>query len=506
MSRTHWWAAVIALGLMCWPVLGLADAQTVRNEVEAAAGKMRWLETSWILYDRDNAFGGPVEMQESIAVLQGLLHGSASAEDTLPLLKHENPKVRTLAMAILAYRDYPMHLDEIAPLCGDEAQTLPAPGHLSMRLGGDRPKEWPARPQKVHDVAKAIIAHHLEVARDSTGNPWDPYWAKRKTRPYGLADYVVMWERATQGVSPLQPGREQQIKAALERLNALPMPDRFLATMKLRASASSGVDYLPDQKQMLEMARQLPREQRLKLIQGRRISEDAEAAFGTGAAGSFVLDHAAVLLEANDVPMLLDRERQSRQDGRNWRTPMGPASPKYAIAAADLRPDAARSILRAALERFVDYNNDNRRELAVALFRLGTKGDLPYLTHQFFSLVPERGAFPGNRVAMLQACRQIDEAKYQHLVYMIVWDLRLADLGPPSVREMMQDVGRWTGQPLVKDEEVRSSMGIDESLRDGPFRPLEDWKDRLRRAMEELEKKNPALGQVDWDLDFRTGL
>src|SRR5271156_5617804 len=102
-ARTLAVAAWVLLCLALVERLDAAETSTVRTELEDIAAHLPCFDTTGLLYDRMQesrwlSEKDEVPYRQYIAYLMAM---QVNEEDLLPLLKHHDPKVRTLAMAKL---------------------------------------------------------------------------------------------------------------------------------------------------------------------------------------------------------------------------------------------------------------------------------------------------------------------------------------------------------------------------------------------------------------------
>src|SRR4051812_30871170 len=110
-----------------------AHADAPKVAFEKAAGELKFLAASDLLYDRLPDRLNPREDLESHnKIVAELLARPDSFDDLVPLLKDTDPKVRTLAVAALNHKNDPKLLPLLVPLCNDTAVTLPHPGLIAM--------------------------------------------------------------------------------------------------------------------------------------------------------------------------------------------------------------------------------------------------------------------------------------------------------------------------------------------------------------------------------------
>jgi hypothetical protein len=128
----------------------------LREQLERAAEKLKYFPTSDFLYDRIEERFIPKDWQLTwLNAYRAITTAKASHEDTVALLQHKDPAVRTLALAILFYQENPKNLTAIASMRGDKERTVPHVAVRAARLAGSEKKLYPqeVEPQTVGDVA-----------------------------------------------------------------------------------------------------------------------------------------------------------------------------------------------------------------------------------------------------------------------------------------------------------------------------------------------------------------
>jgi hypothetical protein len=288
----------------------------------------------------------------------------------------------------------------------------------------------------------------------------------------------VALERATGGISPLQPDRMTKVEAVLHAVDGLPSPRLFFVAVALGPEYFRSGRYSPDF--LLYLARQTPRAVRVACISGERPIDDPDLAPGFGS--GFFLEHAVDLFTEQDADLMLRLDAQSaasiRDAGR-----YGGAPPDYALAAAMLDPRQADRALGAAMQRLTkSYQQIDRARVAVALVRYGSDRSNRAALDWLFSAKPEGGQ-AGGRDAFLGFLQQQDPLRYRNIVAQIIADQRLDSLGPATSRMLVESVQGYLGESLVPQDQIRDSHRVNEAQDGRKFQHLADWHTALRATL-----------------------
>ncbi|MFI5378115.1 MAG: hypothetical protein ACHRHE_02300 [Tepidisphaerales bacterium] len=253
------------------------DTEAIRQRAREVAEKLTWLDLGFVIYVREYYRWGPADAAENRALLRQLLDMTYTMEDALPLLKDPDPKVRTLGIVMLYQSGGAPAVNEIASLMDDDAPTFPTLGAISAVAGRPVPKPYPMEKRKVKDWATTIVHMHLSAAGSG---PWREYWAIRKDRPYGAADFVVALNRA-KGSTPIRPERMAAIRQVGDEVRKLPMPDRFFILHKLWFQMGGRFPKTQEtpivtRDELIALARQLPVETRWAFAHDRRTTDDPD--------------------------------------------------------------------------------------------------------------------------------------------------------------------------------------------------------------------------------------
>jgi hypothetical protein len=210
----------------------------------------------------------------------------------------------------------------------------------------------------------------------------------------------------------------------------------------------------------------------------------------------FVLEHAHELLRPADAVFLLEREQWERNHLQTGNTqPL--ISPWWAIAAANLNPDGASNVLKAAWSHFGDRHGQSERGLlAQALWRTAGKTEMRQVVDWFYDDTALRGLFNG-RTAFWQQLSKTRQADDVEFVRALIADPRLDRLGFRDLQGVVYAANQFTKTPLVTQQEFRDTYfvtfdftyeNLEESMRNYPAEAkaivdrLQQWRQRLRAA------------------------
>ena len=256
-------SALLVLFLL--PALGTTG---VREDFEQAAGALSFFSWGDFLYRRELTPRVPgdetCKYNETLAHLidsglagttgRPILRASrrASPGEVSALLRHENPRVRTLAMAWLFANKGQSALPQLVVLVGDTAETFPVLQSVaSMYLPAQNP---PLKTQTVSDIARGMLAFYMERAGYYYGvegkneHPgFDEYWERHGERAFCLSWFAVKLDRATGGISPLAYGAELRAHEVRREVDELPPVDREVVLLGLFAAKRDLRDVVSEQ-------------------------------------------------------------------------------------------------------------------------------------------------------------------------------------------------------------------------------------------------------------------
>ena len=428
------------------------------EDFERAAAPQRFLDLGCVLYDR-------LDRERDCADQAGaeLTRGAYPTSDLEALTKHRDPRVRTLALACLFYKDDPQLLPLIFKLVDDTGPTFPARTPVAYIPPLPRVfSEIPQTSQTVGSIAEGLISFYLKRAgyfygsRGTGACPGFPdYWAQRKDRDHLAGWFTVQLDRATQGTSPIPSDRGRAFAALRSRLDALGGEDRLWYS--LFVGTSEGGDHVFSEAELLEAGRALGPERLMLMLANRAPASDPDlvpkpwpSACGYTEVGegmrSFVLDHAAALLRSDAATSLL-------------------ASPKaryaqWAIAAAVLRPDLAAGILKAAIEKLDrDTFGWDQAKMAAALPRIAGVSHTAYALDWFYGRRPTETMTTAQEIFIAQVAER-GESDGRTLLVQLVRDPRFEAIPEPALRALIHRINAWLPAPLV--ESPYGSLADDE--------------------------------------------
>jgi hypothetical protein len=477
--------------LLLFVIASPSPAGDLMERAERAAAAIPWYDVGDAVYNRDPRRGpDATKVVAGLKMLEKPVSEPASrllatgwtADEIRPLLKHKNPKVRTLGLVLLYDLERVDVLSDIATLAEDAAETFPAPGPISA-LALPAPEPWPMEKTTVRKYAMAMIKRYCEHSAALSGlRLWQiksedlrttlAEFAAKRDPILCTPAFAVAMDRATGGISPIQDDRRVHIEAVLFRLEQVAMPRRFFVAVSIDFDRFHNDRYPSDY--LLMLAREVPRDSRIAAISGKRPVDDPDLPLGAG--GSFFLKHAADLFTQKDADLI-------QQIGKPQRCA------EYAIAAATLRQERAEAILTDELAQFSgEFEDSQRADLAVALARLAPERAMPTAIKCFFDERPRRGVYGAGRERFLGGLQASDPLRFRKAVELIIRDERLTTLGPATTRTLIQAVGGYLGRELADEDQLRDSYGIDEAQRYRKFKHLADWHRRLKETLDEWSR------------------
>lgn len=485
---------VLPIFLASWIGLGEATSADTRLELEQLAKRLKFFSVHSFMANSSDRIV-PKEMTEEyerlIAPLAAQKH---DARTLIELLKHDNPKVRTLAAAGLFARLDPKLLPRLVTLASDPAETFPTPQLIARIQGDDSPT--PFDKQTVGAVVTQMINAYLVPAGyhdgvDGNGNPgFDDYWSKRQHRAYCAGWFCVQLQWAS-----------GSIKKMRKPIDQVPEPDRTLILLWLRARA--GTNVLATDEELLAGCKKLGPDLLLKLLQRKIPSDDPDLQARSGnnyqyaQMVMFVLEHSTQLLRPADADALLAYERWER-DYVKHRISDPLLTAEWFSAAAELQPARAKEILALGWEKFQGdqgFNSHYRGRLALSQWRTVGAGEQAFVVKWFYDESQPRG-FPSGRALFLSELGPKPQNADRKLVAALIADKRFDALDWQSLHALAERVNSWEKKPVIDREDLRSAwhplgMGnfnLERAQKDYPretahlLQTLERWRKSLREA------------------------
>jgi hypothetical protein len=370
-------------------------AADTRQALELAAKQLQAFDTGELLYNRSPDSRDGAEAMRDDGLLRPLRDAGYSKEELIALLKHRDPKVRTLAMFLLFDKEDPSVLVHFLLLTTDQSQTLP---HPVREVYVTYPMRRSTKPQTVGNVATAFLQFYLDQA-GSRESGFAEYWERRNGLPRCASWTRVKLLRASGAMTPLQTERLPRIRKVRAFIDAFPTPDRELTLLILGLSMrESG---LVSEAELVAAARSLGRRRILQFLGGEPPTNDPDLLPGNNKyheyfyAVGFLLERADLWLWPQDVGRLYAAEKalQAKTLGLAdvWRLP-------WKVAEARLVPSRASELLKTAIQKFEDYRRSHPQSwpqsetgvLAAHLLKLRGKNEAVFLVDWFF-LESKRG-------------------------------------------------------------------------------------------------------------------
>jgi outer membrane protein assembly factor BamB len=435
---------------------------------------------------------------EQLRLAEELRALSGNREALVALLRHTNPKVRTLALGAIFQREDGRDLPLIASLINDPAQTFPNL-HDSMNSAvGERPMSELENPQSVADVAQAMLAFWgvpptgRQVGASGrnervfiTTNDFAEYWKKYAGRDYAASWFAVKMKRATRQTTPIQPQYQPDIQRVLAEMKALPLPDR--AWIQLYVLAPYGNGYSPET-ELVASTRKLGPASLLRFLQRRKVSDDPDLLMDKenrefARMTDFILGHADHLLRAEDADALLACENAEHDSGG--------VNPAWAIGAALVQPARAGEILHNALAHETRSYETAAGALAGALWRIRGPAEMDFLVNWFYTVLPTASEPMHQPLAFLWEAEAAARPDTKQLIAALVKDSRFDYTDWTTLKELLKIVNAGRSTPLVKERDIYDAQ---------PNRLLDDrmifpvWRNLLRRqyGLPELPLPSPA--------------
>ncbi len=435
-----------ALMLICQTVAPAnASAPDAKKDLERIAGKLSFLLDSEIFYNFSlNQFDRTYEFQfskkraaEHRKLILELTTSPYDVNELLELLKHNNSRVRALAIAALFNKGDPSLLPHIAAMAEDKARTFPYPEFCT-----NHPALTTFEAQTVGDLANKFVSYYLSTAgyervieKTTDYGGFEDYWSSRKDRTFCASWFAVQLQRATGVITPSPDDCIPRIRAVRKRIDRLPELDRAWTLLWLHQPEHG--DVLVSDAECIDLCKKLGPERLMLMLRGKAPSDDPDIHsppnpynFSRDRMMQFVLMHATALLRKQDADALAADESQGV-----WRT----------IAAADLYADAqkANDILSKGLRRYTGRFHDNDRRLLLhAMLRLGG----PTATRDIVAWFYEARAQDGE--AAVAVCLLGD----RQLLANIVRDKRFKDADNASLAAICDCVNDWAKQTVVEPQ------------------------------------------------------
>ena len=461
---------------------------------------------------RENSHLPPDVRARNAAFARFLEEKRPPAASLLPLLRHPDAKVRTLALVALYDLEDPSLLPRVLPLVDDGAATFPAAErHAMAYVPGVSAGPARTRPQTVGEIATAILNVYLQSGgynygpRGQNEEPgFEQYWKERGARASCAGWWAVRLARAGHSTTPTPKDRYGAIRTLRSRMDALREPDRTFTLLMLHGEP--GADVLISDADLVAALAALGPKPILDLLQRRIATDDPDLQPSprnrnsrSGAMRTFVLQHAGALLRPGDAKALLDQETWERDFQQHHVTdPL--IGPWWAIGAAQLDRSAAPAILRDAHGRFQGrFDGEAQLELALALWTLGGDEQAGTVADWVYRELDRHMGMEAHFVARLLETG--GRARGLVLARALAADRRFDDLNWKSLEALVRAINSWKARPIVLQEELEaawSPLGVDFFMQDRAaslekypravgalLQRLAEWRARVRTILRE---------------------
>ncbi len=439
---------------------------------------------------------------DQLVLLKHLQGFSLQRDEIIGLLKHSNPKVRTLALGALFQRKDRQDFPKLASLLEDRERTFSdlsdyTGSTASFGFSGDQESA-----QSVADIASAMLTFWGAPHGDKIENgKWlvtkETYaeWAKAgfpkppappnipELEPYSPDD----------GFDPDLALYQADTKRVLADLQSLPVNAKAWMTFHVYHSRfNTYFDEDALRQATLSAFRELNHDEIVRILKGqpgdqlpeirpafsdsfkdnppkarffRQIERRTKEMFSLDALQDFILQEGRELLRPEDVPYLLARE----QTAGAYRSAL------WRVAAVDVAygrsPDEAKRMIKEGMKRYSPDNSDgaaNQAWLQAALWRNEGMKAATELVDWFYT-VPSSALGP---YYFLNLVDRDERADMHKLLAAIVNDKRFDRVDSSALGTLLEIVNRDLSTPLVPPKEILHS-------RKNPG-ALAEWRDLLR--------------------------
>ncbi|MSU77517.1 MAG: hypothetical protein EXS16_05395 [Gemmataceae bacterium] len=450
------------LALLCTSVCGYG--QEARRKLEDAASRLPFLIVDARLtcdsekYDNEYQLP-PKERDLHRRILLELVTADYPTKELLPLLKHVDPKVRTLAILALYNKEDGRVLPHINLLVKDNAPAFGAPKRPRSAMEAIPfllPKKEPDRvpdkmpelhPQAVGYVAEMGIQRYLDVVPGL--QKFEEYWAVRKDREYCASWFLVRLQRVTMYGSETR-NRVARLKAIRMDIDRLPGDDRTGMLLWLGVGLDGN---RVSQKELIDLCKKLGDAKLLKLLAGEKVSDDPDLHHGSG--HRFVLDHAREVMTKDAAAPLLKLADASAKKGN---TPY-----RLYLAAAELQPEKADEIRKIAVANLKEaFKTHSRREdldyrigWAHSLWTVAGTAESKFLVEWFYT--EKADAYNSYNYRRHFVANVASERPKENRAFLaqLVRDPRFDQLDWGNLMGFVRVLNGWTKQPIVTEPELR---------------------------------------------------
>jgi hypothetical protein len=404
---------------------------------------------------------------QSVSSLKPLQNPSLDTGNLIRLLKSQDPKIRSLAIFALDYKNDPRVLPEIAALQSDRAASYSCPMPVAGPLPPDKPETWPQAPETVGGLAWEVVRRYLS---ESGYANFSDYWKDHKDRNYSVSWFALRLRR----VWSFDYLNHPSMDVLRHEISQLPSPDGQWTVLWLGTLPNPNNVVRPyAEDDLIRNATELGHEVLLQLLSGHfqstdpdlRARQDPTYTESQQALQTFIVKHSRQLLAETDRDFLL----QEKFEHFVW----------YSIGAAQLDRKNASNILHAAYERFDGkYDGYNRAALMIALWDLERQRETGFILNWFYTASLGAGLYATPRHEFLRDAEEQENAK--PLIAALIRDPRFNALEWNSLDDLVRIIARWTGQHSGASYPENQARSEDPAVCD---KALAEYRRRIRATI-----------------------
>lgn len=448
---------------LCVVLSGVSHAKNQAVAFEALAAKVQILSPHELTFSAHGLIlaGSKSQSSDNLEKEFATVADRTSFEEFASLLKHSDPKVRTLGLAGLFRSENPQALPLMAGLVTDQAATFLRSGDLpQVSLPGSQilPQE-----QTVGMVARTLVDFYLkrasiryQVTSVNGGLGFAEYWDERKDRKACASWFAARLRSAVGNGVPSDPVSIQRIR---KEIDALPGDEGPLTLLWLQgvygkySGHSERDNLLITPGELVGQLKKIGREKLWRILQEQKVSDDPdlnirEGNSNFGGMQRFLFEHAPEVFAAEDADRMVALGRENPRGPSGWWT-----------AAARLQPKRGAEILHDGLEFLEEFNPDDYTAipLVACLWDLEGKKEARFVLDWYYARDSAGKAFREEHWERL--IREDREGSARKLMRLLLEDARAENLGNKTLSEMASTVNAWARRPVITPDEIRALRG-----------------------------------------------
>lgn len=383
-------------------------------------------------------------------VLRKLHSTSLETTELIRLAEHEDAAIRLLAILALVAKE----TDDFVPVCikhaNDNSSTIPGGYEGDMFE-----KEMRFQPQTVADVARQclqMVGCDFKYPSDA-GKAFQPdvetWWKQRKSNTDWLGWYVFLYQRATNGVSPVQEEAKPAVKKFRSKVDSLQPKTRAWLLLYLADDVltSSGLwqDWYATEQEMIGAVSELGTPALVEFLQtGRRQGLQEPAIDDPKKGARFISTYAKHFFTPANADDLI--------------------ALKQYTAAMDADPSRARQIKVLAFQHHNQkYDSWERGKVMAALADRGDASDRAAAAQWFYAEINDTGGSSAQSV-FLNALEQRRSPAGKDVLRLLVSDPAFERLRPHDVLDMAwmleKDAKGFSYDHSWRDEKADEVRGL----------------------------------------------